>query len=210
MNCVVPSEPPKDVFRISLCASDTVSPYSSFDISISYPVDDTQKVSLSLKPSFLEFHTVLYSSKDTIRFVPAAPLKGNTRYKLFISYISTSDNDSVVDSLDFLTLPHEQEPNNSSNTADRFTDVIFGSISTSNDTDFFKVTKKVAGFYLNSYYSQSVFSVSDNNGRSTEKREYRSTDSIFVPDSFVYPLILKVYGYFRSSGGNYKIGSFTK
>ncbi len=194
--CVIPSEPPVKSLEMYLCSSDTVSPYSSIKIAFSLPVEDSQMISFHFSPPFLDYYNLLSLSKDTLELVPCRPLMGNTRYNLI----------ALGDSFSFYTYAHEQEPNNTAATADLFTVKMFGSVSVVNDTDCFSINEKIKGFYLRSYCSESVFLLSDSMGKVTSPRVYRSVDSLTIPDSFIYPLLLRVFSYYRSNGGYYEIG----
>ncbi len=196
LSCVVPSEPPVKSQEIFLCSLDTISPYSSIKIAFSSPIEDSQVISFHFSPSFFDHYYILSSSKDTLELIPSSPFLGNTRYSLI----------APAKLFSFYTYAHEQEPNNTAETADLFTAKIFGSVSTVNDTDCFIIKDKVRRFYLRSYYSESVFLLSDSMGKVTSPGIYRSMDSLTVPDSFFYPLLLRVFSYYRSSGGYYEIG----
>jgi len=196
LSCVVPSEPPVKRLEISFCSPDTISPYSPIKIVFSLPLEDSQMIPFHFSPSFFNYYNTLSPSKDTLELVPTGPFMGSTRYYLI----------TPGDSFSFYTYAHEQEPNNTAETADLFTAKIFGSVSNVNDTDCFIIKDKLIRFYLSSYHSESVFSLSDNMCKVTSQRIYRSVDSLSVPDSFIYPLILRVFSYYRSSGGYYEIG----
>lgn len=196
LSCVVPSEPPVKGQEISLCSPDTISPYSPIKIVFSSPLEDSQMIPFHFSPSFFDYYNTLSSSKDTLELVPTSPFMGSTRYNLI----------ARGDSFSFYTYALEQEPNNTAATADLFTAKMFGSVSSVNDTDCFIIKDKLKRFYLSSYYSESVFLLSDNMGNVTSPRIYRPVDSLYVPDSFIYPLLLRVFSYYRSSGGYYEIG----
>lgn len=196
LGCVVPSEPPVKSMEIFLCSSDTISPYSPIKMSFSSPLEDSQMIPFHFSPPFFDYYNTLSSSKDTLELVPSSPFMGNTRYSLI----------ARGDSFSFYTYAHEQEPNNAASTADLFIAKIFGSVSNVNDTDCFIINHKVRSFYLRSYYSESAFLLSDSMGKVISPRIYRAVDSLTVPDSFIYPLFLRVFSYYRSSGGYYEIG----
>ncbi|NLL12176.1 MAG: hypothetical protein GX267_02110 [Fibrobacter sp.] len=196
LSCVVPSEPPEKGLAISLCSPDTISPYSPLKLVFSSPLEDSQLISFHFSPPFFEYYKSLSLSKDTLEVVPTSPFMGNTRY----NFIARGD------SFSFYTYAHEKEPNNTITTADHFTAKMFGSVSNVNDTDCFIIEDSIVRFYLRSYYSESVFLLSDIKGRVTSPRIYRPVDSLSVPDSFIYPLILRVFSHYRSSGGYYEIG----
>lgn len=214
LNCVIPSEPPKETFKMYLCVDDTISPYSSIIIGFSSPIQDSQQINFHFDPLFLDYICEVNETKDTIEIIPSSPLKGNTRYKFHSENPLNSTEQSVItttDTLSFRTYPHEREPNNSIQTADILTGKAFGSVSNVNDTDVFSISnKKASGLYLKSESSQSIFSISDSTGKLIQKSKYRSMDSIMIPDSFAYPVYMQVYSYYRSNGGNYEIGLLTK
>lgn len=197
--CVIPSEPPVEGLKVFFCSSDTISPYSPVKVAFSSPLEDSQMIQLQFRPLFFDYYNVLSSSKDTLELFPSSPLMGNTRYSLVV----------LGDSFSFYTYAHEQEPNNTAATADLFTTKMFGSVFAVDDTDCFIINDKVKRLYLSSYCSESVFSLSDSTGKVTSPRVYRMVDSLTVPDSFKYPLLLRVFSYYRSSGGYYEIGKIS-
>ncbi len=198
-SCVVPSEPPDGGARLTFCSPDTISPYAPIKIAFSSPVKDSQVIEFSFLPPFFGCYGFLTSSKDTFQLVPSSPFNGSTKYKLFVS----------GESFNFYTYAYEQEPNNTIGSADLLNGKMFGSVAYVNDTDFYVVkTNNAKCFYLRSYNSESVFSVIDSTGRVTSPRAYRAVDSLVVPDSFAYPLFLRVVANYRSSGGYYELGSF--
>lgn len=196
LSCVIPSEPPVKSLEMYLCSSDTISPYSSIKVAFSIPLDDSQVIPFHFSPPFFDYYKAFSLSKDTLDLVPSRPLMGNTRYNLI----------APGDSFSFYTYAHELEPNNTAATADLLAAKMFGSVSSVNDTDCFIINEKIKGFYLRSYYSESVFSLSDSAGEVTLPRVYRPVDSLTIPDSFIYPLLLRVFSYYRSNGGYYEIG----
>ncbi|HEX3020697.1 MAG TPA: hypothetical protein VHP36_10365 [Chitinispirillaceae bacterium] len=199
--CVVPSQPPENTSAVLFCSSDTVSPYSAIKIAFSTPIEDSAMISFLFSPFFFDYCSVFSSERDTVDLVPSTPFKGSTRYKL------TVQNDSFS----FFTFAHEQEPNNSIGTADQLFGKMFGSVINVNDTDFFVVKdRNVKSIYLNSYYSESVFSITDSAGKISAAMTLRAVDSLTVPVTFMYPLYIKVFSSFRSSGGYYEIGVLKK
>ncbi len=193
---------------MSLCGNDSISPYSTLKVVFSSPLQDSQHITFHFTPQFYDYSSIIASSRDTIRIIPSSPFKGNTSYKLFLENPLNSDGSS--DTLSFHTYFHEREPNNNIETADSIYGKIYGTISVVSDTDLYSITVgKSSGLYMISQTSQSVFSISDNSGNSTPVRKYKSPDSIMIPDSFNYPIYVRVYSYYRSCGGNYEIGLFT-
>lgn len=209
--CVIPSEPPKGALKISLCSSDTISPCSPLVIALSKSLSDSQELNFYFVPSFFDYYSVFSRNRDTVIIYPTTNFSGNTCYSLFSEDPDIESEKMITtftDTVEFHTYSFEQEPNNNAVSADTlYSEKMFGEISHVNDTDLYFVKCSLgSGYYLKSNESQSLLSIVDSTGKITVNGKFRQLDSIKIPETFIYPLYLRVYSYYRSSGGNYEIG----
>jgi hypothetical protein len=140
---------------------------------------------------------------------------GDTQYSLFLASFVESEDGSMLrpgeDTLLLRTFPTEQEPNDFRTIADTLKDIIFGSVSAANDTDWFAIhDTAAASFYLKSTGSSSLFELYDADSLSVRPSKFAAAETLNVPGSFERPLYIAVFAYNRSNGGYYELGVVEK
>ena len=214
MRCVVPTDAPeKELMLVHEAVPDTISPWDSIMVVFSLPLQDSM-VQFTMTPSFYMYSQRMSDSRDTIIISSAEPFDGNTRYVIRLQESITAENgvslDRQEDSLVFVTAPSEKEPNDDLLKADSLENYSFGTVATVSDTDCFLLTaRKIENILLFSFTTQSTCSVFDSEGNRTGERTFAQEDTIPVPDDFTPPLYVKVFSYYRSAGGSYRVGVIT-
>ena len=208
-NCVIQTEPLEQSISFSLL-SDSVSPFSPVKLCFSSPIDDSISPQILFFPQFQQYYITFNSSKDTLTINPTSPFSGNTPYKIHAKNQKPSPESNIPslnDSAVFFTYPLEKEPNNATSIADSINLMIYGSISSVNDTDCFRLTnyKNSSKLIFKSIGSRSFFNFQDHNGKIFNIDFYDDSMEVRIPDSIVKPLYLLVYSFRKSCGGYYQI-----
>ncbi|MBN1129839.1 MAG: hypothetical protein JXA71_12680 [Chitinispirillaceae bacterium] len=204
---------PVDTFDLEWAGtSDTISPYGPVRTCFTSPVRHPDSVLFTIRPLFTEYRQQNNESADTFTLELLQPLQGAARYTLrlaqWIESVEASFLSPGSDSIVFYTWPIEQEPNNGMTTADTLGSIVFGSIASANDTDWYAVSDSAAqAFYLKSTGSSSLFEIRDALGSIQRPLTFTATRTLSVPREFVRPLHILVYPYNRSNGGVYELGA---
>ena len=207
---------PVESFGMSRTGSgETISPYGPIQVRFSYPVLDPDSIRFAFQPLFTEYRQTFNDSHDTVTIECILPLLGDTEYYLILASSVESEDGSLLqpgeDSLLLRTFPIEQEPNNFRNIADSFKNIIFGSVSTVNDTDWFAIyDTTAASFYLKSTGSSSIFKLCDADSLSVRPQAFAAAETLDIPDSFNKPVHIAVFAFNRSNGGHYELGVVEK
>lgn len=214
-SCVIPSEPVENTLQLSLYPNtDTLSPFATITIALSAPIADSPLVTFTLTPPFEAYTTKLAVSGDTLYLNLAEPLAGSTHYTIKPGRQFTdtkgSARESSVNSLDFFTYPFEQEPNNTSATADILQRKTFGRIATLNDTDCFAIPAGATALYLHSYLSTTTALLGTSPLLLQPERPFAAFDTLAIPDTTNSPRYAYVTTYHQSVGGYYAIGFIGK
>jgi hypothetical protein len=192
-------------------ADSTISPFGPVRICFNNPIVHPDSIRFSFKPRFEEYRQIVNASHDTVTLELTIPLAGDARYTLLLStYVESEDGSLIVpgeDTLPFSTFPMEQEPNDSRSTADTLNEIMFGSVSAANDTDWFAIgDTAAAACYLKSTGSSSFFALRDAGGSSVCPPGFSVAETLTVPRSFKKPLYGTVFAFNRSNGGSYELG----
>jgi hypothetical protein len=193
----------------------TISPYGPVRIRFSSPVLDPDSIRFTFQPLFTEYRQTFNAAHDTVTLDFILPLQGDERYSLFLASFVESEDGSILrpgeDSLELVTFPTEQEPNDFKTIADTLKGIIFGSVSAANDTDWYAIhDTAAASFYLKSTGSSSLFEMYDADSLSARPSKFAAAETLDVPGSFERPLYIAVFAYNRSNGGYYELGIVEK
>jgi hypothetical protein len=203
---------PVESFGMTRAGSGTkISPYGPLYVRFSYPVLDTDSVRFLFQPLFTEFRQSFNAAHDTVTLEFILPLQGDERYSLLLDSFVESEDGSILrpgeDSLELVTFPTEQEPNDFNYIADTLRDITFGSVSAANDTDWYAIHDTTAeSFYLKSTGSSSIFKICDADSLSVRPQAFAAAETLDIPGSFERPLRIAVYAFNRSNGGHYELG----
>ena len=190
---------------------DTVSVFSPLRFVFTRPISDST-VPVLFNPGFSDFFGHVNTLRDSFTITITGQLQGATRYVLRRKEIVQAQSGALLypyeDSLTFYTWPSEQEPNNNSTTTDLLGYKIDGSTTIATDVDFYRVGDTlVRAVALECFFeSKNAFSITDSLGRSvlSELVVDISRDTVFIPDTFVKPLLVKVFP-LHASGGRYEL-----
>lgn len=196
--------------------TDTVSVFPQLQFVFSSPLADST-VALDFTPPISARYSVyLNATHDTLSLDVMEMLEGDTRYVLRLKNPVTSKDGAVLDpsqySLEFLTYPCEQEPNDTKDFADTLKSVMFGSISDVSDVDvFFCADTRAAGVFLQSINSQDSFYIVDSLSHVFGLgHQINQPDTIVLTDSIIRPFYVFVLSRIKGSEGDYELGIFDK
>jgi hypothetical protein len=212
--CVVPSDNPEQQFHFLLAdCCDTVAPFGELRIAFSEPLSDSSQPEFIFNPPFFSFSVEMNAFRDTALLNFSEPLAGVTEYQVRLGKTVRSLHNSVFrpedDTLQFVTIAREQEPNDRRDIADTLQGAVYGAIAMVNDTDWYVITSAVKKVYCISSGSRTGF-LPGGPEAWKEPREFAENDTVVISDTASLPLYIAVHSYLKSVGGYYKIGCLPK
>jgi len=210
LNCIVPADSGQTPLLMSLVSTtDTIAPYGEIAIAFTSPVNDSPLVNFLFSPPFHSFYTTHNSTSDTFTITLTGPLYGNTRFTIRTSSVVSSKNglhrSAEEDSLEWYTFLREKEPNDNPATADTLSTYLYGSVETIHDTDCYILTTAVPAVYHESYDSPTLLRIDGTQEPLLDTAEHKKTDTLLIPKSTPFPVVLRVSSRQKSSGGYYKL-----
>jgi hypothetical protein len=192
--------------------ADTVSIWPQLAFCFSVPLAKDSSVHLIITPDPGPVYSVyLNRNRDTVRLDVSQSLEGNTTYFITLQDTLQSVNDKYLYPADvsfsFTTYPKENEPNNTSATADTLRALCFGASVTATDTDFYFIPATNArGIYLKSMQSKSGCIVLHITGAVLKKNNtLDQTKTIAFNDTINAPCYMAVYPLFDNAT-RYELG----
>ncbi len=174
-------------------SGDTVLVWPSLTFVFSVPVQDSS-VALKMIPyPGTVYNSNLNETKDTLILIVSGSLIGNTKYLITLENQITATNGSVLYpedvSVEITTLSKEHEPNNNLVNIDTLNAVCCGTISPTNDTDYFYMNNSTAtSFYQKCHTSNSGYFITDSSGKTIvlddgfdEIKTFTITDTVTMP-----------------------------
>jgi hypothetical protein len=207
LECIVPSGTAPDTLKISM--ADTVAPFGMVKIAFDNSIEDST-VMIKLLPNNILFTANLNKQKDTAFFSLPLSVLGNSEYRLMPEFDSGSfwyRKAVSAETLFFHTWPKEVEPNNSAETADSFATRTYGSLSTTDDLDWYSIdTSYVSKCVLKSYGTTVSMCVIKSSGEVLFEKDREIDKLLFtVPDHLKGTAFIIVYTHLKSAGGYYEI-----
>ncbi len=212
--CVVPTDNPEQQFHfVHADCCDTVAPYGRLPVAFSEPLSDSSQPEFVFDPPFFSFSVEVNELRDTALLNFSEPLAGAAEYQVRLGKTIRSSHQSVFrpedDTLQFVTIAREQEPNDRRNIADTLQGATYGAVATVNDTDWYVITSTVKKVYCVSSGSRTGF-LPGGPEAWQESREFAENDTVVISDTVSLPLYIAVHSYLKSVGGYYKIGCLPK
>jgi hypothetical protein len=208
-SCVIPSGPVPATLTMKIAGGDTISPVGTIKLLFSEPLRDSI-LTIRIIPGTYHYVAEMNTARTVGAVTIPSPLVGNTRYMLVPDADILSVNGGKLtdsDSVKFMTVFREVEPNNSSGNTDSIRSRICGSIETVNDSDWYAVSKYPGQHvYLQGSGSSSMMVLVDSSGKVMTGSPLLSKDTLVIPDPMNIPLFIVVTSYMRSAGGYYEIG----
>jgi len=217
LNCIVPADDDVPRFTFSITGTisgDTIAPYGTIALALTDPIDDSAEASFSFSPAATGYYVTYNRTRDTVTVVLTDPLECRTRYSIHPGTTLQSKNGTTMspetDSVTFFTYACEQEPNNTTISADTFNGRLFGSISTVVDTDVFILSSKASAVAITSYGTSTAIFLSQGGSRITEKPEFKDHDTVDIPSEVTLPVYVNTCAFGKSVGGYYEIDLIVK
>lgn len=149
--CIVVTEEEYIFFR-KANEIDTIPPFGPLIVAFSEGIIDTTFPQFQFSPSFYSFTLYWNKTYDTFFVRFTEPLDGEKRYVMRISQPIYSKSGAVMypktDSLVFITLPLEKEPNNEFTDVDTLQQEICGSLRNIGDKDFYMIPSSLEKIVL--------------------------------------------------------------
>ncbi|MFP4415816.1 MAG: hypothetical protein ACOC4C_01390 [Fibrobacterota bacterium] len=213
-------EPEQVVVTMVSPVNDTIVTYPVITFAFSIPLQDsTASFVFSPHPGEeASYFTSINETRDTAQLIVQGMLKGRTTYDVYTSDELTAQNGTVFRPSDqswrFITYPREQEPNDHSEIADTVYDVICGSFSRNDDTDWFRIgIDAVKAIAVSADTGPCGLTLVDSRNRRirstaltiTDPSEISMTDTLYIPDSLQAPFTLIVNPAFSGLASHYRI-----
>jgi hypothetical protein len=207
LECIVPSGTVPETLKISM--ADTVAPFGMVKIAFDNSAEDSI-VMIKLLPDNILLAANLNKQRDTAAFSLPLSVLGNSGYRLITEFDSGSfwyRKAVPAETLFFHTWPKEVEPNNSAETADPFTTRTFGSLSTTDDLDWYSIdTSYVSKCVLKSYGTTVSMCIIKSSGELLFEKNREIDTSLFaVPEQLRGAAFIVIYTHLKSAGGYYEI-----
>ncbi|HEX2956100.1 MAG TPA: hypothetical protein VHO70_04690 [Chitinispirillaceae bacterium] len=207
MKCVVPSGTVPDTIKMSI--ADTVAPYGTIRVALSTSTKESMLL-MKLLPDNIFLSANLNKLRDTASFILPFSVSGNSMYQLIAEYDSGSSwsRDAFrAETLLFHTWPKEEEPNNSAETADSLENRVFGTLSTTDDLDWYIVdTSDAAKYTLKTYGAAVNMRIIENGGNNQLFSKKHTDKSLFaVSEKLQGAAFIVIYTQLKSAGGYYEI-----
>lgn len=187
-----------EVERVDL-SGDTISPWETLIFGFNLPIVDSNTI-FTLNPDPGPVYNFKFNNTmDTLYFEITGRLSGNTLYQIGLNNDLEAENGSLILKDDllftFYTLPLENEPNNSKETADTLNDIIYGITEIKNDEDFFVIIdSSVNNVILINDKKKSGFQILNNNNDVLSTNEELGDTLIGnISSNNEWPLFIKVF-----------------
>ena len=211
-SCIFESESTGEFLEIALAAgqSDSLTIVPRIVCAFSEPVADSA-VAFKFSPAFVDLYPLLNASRDTVTLVTTRPLSGSTRYVISaeraITAVSGLKLYPAGDSVVIFTLPSEQEPNGTRETADLFQGRMCGICETASDTDTYVIGPAAfARVSIVSEQVQATFFIEDSTGaRVYAENTDLFSDTVTVPETFIAPVSVTVFPSRQVGGFGYYV-----
>jgi len=207
---------PKDYEPLTMVrvgdGSDTVSIWPGLTFAFSAPLQDsivTMKIVPDPGPVYSSY---LNRTSDTLILTVTGLLKGSAQYTITLGREVTDRNGEVLCPEDVLftivTLPAEQEPNNTITDADEFASVCCGTVYPANDTDCFYIPASVVkGLSLISHQNKSGYVVKDISSNIIAKNtSYDQIKTILFSQSLQPPVFIYIFS-LLDNDSRYELGT---
>ncbi|MCX7726572.1 MAG: hypothetical protein N2053_06955 [Chitinispirillaceae bacterium] len=190
--------------------TDTIPPFGPLVVVFSEEISDSVLPQFQFSPSFYSFNISYNKIRDTFYIRFPEPLEGEKRYVLRVSQTLYSKAGAVMhpmeDSIVFMTLALEKEPNNEFTDADTLKTEICGSLSTTSDRDYYIISDKIEKIVISPQdciIKTSIYNL--------EKKVIFVYDEIVVSDTIILktedspPYYVTIESSLKSASGYYII-----